>query len=99
MTIWTMRRSRISKPWQNGQWMTSRAPVLRQAVDLGKLVHQAGGGQNPTSHDGVTTDEFDTEAVVIRAGHPTDATGEDLAAVAADLLTTDAVSSEGGSPS
>ncbi len=45
------------------------APVLREAVDVGKLVHQAGGGQDPAGDDGVTADELDPEAVVIRAGH------------------------------
>ncbi len=69
VTIWTMRRSRISKPWQNGQWMTSRPQCFGEAVDVRELVHQAGGGQDPASHDGVTADEFDPEAVVIGAGH------------------------------
>ncbi len=64
------------------------APVLREAVDVRELVHQTGGGKHPTSDDGVTVDELDAEAVVVRASHPTHATGEDLPAVAADLLTT-----------
>ena len=65
------------------------APVLGEAVDVRELVDQAGGGKNPTSDDGVTADELDAEAVVVGAGHTTHATGEDLTAVAADLLTTD----------
>jgi len=64
-------------------------PVLREAVDLRELVHQAGSAKNPTSDDGVTTDELDAEAAVIGAGHMTRAGGEDLTAVGADLLTTD----------
>ena len=65
------------------------APVLGEAVDVRELVHQTGGGKHPTSDDGVAADELDAEAVVVGAGHPVDAAGEDLAAVAADLLTTD----------
>jgi hypothetical protein len=64
-------------------------PVFGKAVDFRELVHQTGSGKNPTSDDGVTTDEFDAEAVVIHTGYTTRAADEDLTAVAADLLTTD----------
>jgi transcriptional regulator with XRE-family HTH domain len=63
-------------------------PVFRKAVDVRELVHHTDGSKNPTSDDGVTADEFEPEAVVIRPGHTTHATGEDLTAVAADLLAT-----------
>ena len=62
-------------------------PVFGEPVDVGELVHQPGGGKHPTSDDDVTADEFDAEAVVIGARHPSGATGEDLSAVASDLLT------------
>ena len=65
------------------------APVLGEAVDVGELVDQAGGGEHPTGDDRVTADELDPEAVVVGAGDATRPTGEDLAAVAADLLATD----------
>ena len=42
------------------------APVLRETVDVRQLVHQTGGGKNPTSDDGVTADELDAETVVLR---------------------------------
>ena len=63
-------------------------PVFREAVDVREFVHQPGGGKNPTSDDRMATDELDAEVFVVRAGHTTHATGEDLTAVAADLLTT-----------
>jgi DNA-binding XRE family transcriptional regulator/quercetin dioxygenase-like cupin family protein len=63
-------------------------PMFGEAIDVRELVHQAGGGQNPTSDDGMTAEELDTEPVVIRAGHTIRASSEDLTAVAADLLTT-----------
>ena len=65
------------------------APVLGQAVDVGELVDQTGGGEHPAGDHGVATDELDAEAAVVGAGHVDDAAGEDLAAVAADLLATD----------
>jgi len=62
--------------------------VLRKAVNVRELIHQAGGGKNPASNDGVTAGDFDAEAIGISTAHTAHATGEDLAAVAADLFTT-----------
>ncbi len=62
--------------------------MLREAIDVREFVRQAGGGKNPASNDGVTAGDFDAEVVGISAAHTTHATGEDLAAVAADLFTT-----------
>ena len=45
------------------------APVLGEAVDVGELVDQTGGGQNPPGDDGVTADELDAEVAVVGAGH------------------------------
>ena len=73
-------------------------PVLRQAVDVGELVHQTGGGKDPASDDGVAPDELDAEAAVIRAGHTARATGQDLTAVAADLLATNGGQLRGREP-
>ena len=100
VTIWTMRRSRTSKPWQNGQWMTSRAPVFGEAVDVRELVDQTGGGKHPTSDDGVATDELDAEAVVVGAGHATarDRRGPHRRSCGPPHDRS-AVSSDGGSPS
>jgi hypothetical protein len=64
--------------------------VLGQTFDVRELVDQAGGGQNAPSNDGVPAGEFNSEEVVIRAGHAGRAIGEDLSAVAADLLTASA---------
>ncbi len=64
-------------------------PAFRKAFNVRELVHQTGGDKNATSDDGVAIDEFDAEVLVVRVGHTTDATGEDLSAVAADFLTTD----------
>ena len=65
------------------------APVLSEAVDVGQLVDEAGGGEHATGDDRVATDELDAEAVVVGAGHVERATGDDLASVTADLLATD----------
>ena len=62
------------------------SPALCEAIDLGKHIDQARGAQDPTGDDGVTSDELDPNAVVFDPGHAADPTGEDLAAVAADLV-------------
>jgi hypothetical protein len=62
-------------------------PALGEPVDVGELVGQAGRGEHPPGDDGVAADELDPEAPVLRAGHAAHAPVEDLAAVAADLLT------------
>ena len=43
-------------------------PVLREAVDVGELVDQTGGGKHPASDDGVTADELDAEVARHRCG-------------------------------
>ena len=65
------------------------APVLGEAVDVGELVDQTGGGEHPAGDHGVAAGELDAEAAVVGAGDVDGAAGEDLAAVAADLLATD----------
>ena len=65
------------------------APPFGKAVDVRELVHQTARGEHPPSDDGVAADELDAETVVVAANHSSDASAEDLAAVAADLLTTD----------
>ena len=65
------------------------APVLGEAVDVGELVDEAGGGQHPAGDDRVAAGELDAEAAVVGAGDVDGPAGEDLAAVAADLLATD----------
>ena len=47
------------------------SPALREAVDVGELVHHTGRDQNPTSDDVATADELDPEVVVIGAGRTT----------------------------
>jgi len=70
------------------QLARKRAEAEYSDLDVRELVHQTGGDKHPRSDDGVTADELDTEAVVVSAGHTAHAPGEDLTAVAADLLTT-----------
>ena len=65
------------------------APVLGQAVDVGELVDQTGGGEHTAREHGVAAGEVDAEAVVVGAGHVDDTSGDHLAAIAADLLATD----------
>ena len=82
-------------PVANLEAMTERAvdhvdaPVLGEAVDVRQLVDEAGGGQHSTGDDRVAANELDAESVVFGAAHVEGATGDDLAAVAADLLATD----------
>jgi hypothetical protein len=64
------------------------SPMLSQAVDVRELVNQTGGGENPTSDYGVTAGEFDAEEVVVGSGDTIYQRGQDLSAVAADLLLT-----------
>jgi hypothetical protein len=60
------------------------------AVDVREVVHQTSRSEHSPGNDGVTADELDAEAVVVvDASHSNDASGEDLAAVAADLFTSD----------
>ena len=65
------------------------APVLGEAVDVGELVDETGGGEHPSGDQRMATGELDAEAVVVGAGDVDGAAGEDLTSVAADLLTTD----------
>jgi hypothetical protein len=73
-------------------------PVLRQAVDVRELVHETRRSKHPASDDRVALDELDAEAIVIGAVHMSHAPGEDLTAVAADLLTAQGDQLGGGKP-
>jgi transcriptional regulator with XRE-family HTH domain len=64
------------------------APVFGQPVDVGKRVHQTGGGEHSASYHAVAPGELNTELVVIGAGHVDRAAGEDLAAMTTDLVAT-----------
>ena len=64
------------------------APVLGEAVDVRELVDETGGGQHSSGDQRMATGELDAEAAVVGAGDVDGAAGEDLTAVAADLLTT-----------
>ena len=61
-------------------------PVLREALDVRELVHQARGGKDPAGNDGVAAGELDAEVARFAAAHAGDEAVEDLAAVAADLF-------------
>jgi hypothetical protein len=64
-------------------------PVLREALDLGELVDETGGREHAAGDDRVPADEVDPELVVVGARHARRASGQDLPAVAAHLLTPD----------
>ena len=65
------------------------SPLLGDAVDLGELVDQAGGGEHSPCDHRVTAHERDPETAVAVADDIEGATGEDLDAVAANLVTAD----------
>ena len=82
-----MRRSRNFEAVAERTVDDVSSPMFRKPLDVGKVVHQAGGGQDPTSDDRVPPDKVETEAVLAGASHRGHPAGEDLAAVAAHLLT------------
>ena len=63
-------------------------PVLGQAIDVGELVDQTGGGEHTAREHSVAAGEVEAEAVV-GAAHVDDTSGDHLTAIAADLLATD----------
>jgi hypothetical protein len=63
--------------------------MLGEAVDVGQVVDQAAGGENPSRDDRVAADELDAEGAVLASGHARRAAVENLYAVAADLLAAD----------
>ena len=64
-------------------------PLFGEPVDIRELVDQAGRRQHPTGDERVAAHELDAEAVVVSASDAGRAAGEDLAAVAPNLLAAD----------
>jgi hypothetical protein len=67
----------------------SPAPLLGQALDLGELVGDAGGGDDPTGHQRVAAAQVEPERAVLEAAGTEHPAGQHLAAVGADLLAAD----------
>ena len=64
------------------------SPAFGKSVDLWQHVHQARGDEHPACDDVMTAVEFDSEAIAVGPGDNAYVTGENLAAIASDLLAT-----------
>ncbi len=64
----------------------SVSPLLREAIDVGQLIHGAGRGKDASGNDRVPTDELDAQAAFAVAGNTVGSSRDDFTAIAADLL-------------
>jgi hypothetical protein len=71
-------------------------PVLDQSVDVGELVDETGGGEDPSRNDRVPSGQFDPEPVAGGAADVDSLPIEHFDAVAADLLAGDHRELRGG---
>ena len=67
----------------------SPAPLLCQVLDLGELVGDAGGGDDPTGHQRVAAAQVEPERAVLEPAGTEHPAGQHLAAVGTDLLAAD----------